>query len=176
MDCNTRHLRHSLSVEFGWPRCVANGPQVDSAFIQTIVGSLHRRRPGTKGGFLLRECSSFGTGLLPVKRCSLRSKPRFPGWRRRVTSNGCQVRADITMRGSASGALVVPPSIWLSKRGLRCQPDVVDQMKLPTPLALAIATQVHVSHSPAIIRLRDRQLLPSCRQRPCVHTEIQANR
>jgi hypothetical protein len=50
------------------------------------------------------------------------------------------------------GAFVVPPSIWLSKCGFRCQSDVVDQMKLPTTLAFAIATQIHVSHSPAIIR------------------------
>src|SRR6202142_2818626 len=86
-----------------------------------------------------------------------RLKPRFPGWRRRVTSNGCQIGPYITMRGSASGAFVVPHSIWLSKSGLRSQPDVVDQMKLPTALAFAIATQIHVSHSPAIIKVA-RQL------------------
>jgi hypothetical protein len=75
-----------------------------------------------------------------------------------------------------NGAPVVPPSIWLSKRGLRCQPDVMGQMKLPTALAFAIAAQIHVSHCPAIISPRDRQLLRCCRQRPYAHREIPANR
>jgi hypothetical protein len=64
------------------------------------------------------------------------------------------------------GAFVVPPSLRLSKGGLRCEPDVVDQMELPTALAFAVAAQIHVSHSPVIIRLRDRQLLRCCCQRP----------
>jgi hypothetical protein len=68
-----------------------------------------------------------------------------------VTCNGCQIRPDIKMRGSASGAFVFPRSVWLNKGGLRSRPDVVHQMKLPTALAFAIATQIHVSHSSEII-------------------------
>ena len=74
-----------------------------------------------------------------------------------MARNGCQVGPYIAMHGSASVAFVVPRSIWLNKGGLRSQPDVVDQMKLPTALAFAIATQIHVSHSPAIIKVA-RQL------------------
>ena len=85
-------------------------------------------------------------------RCGQSSKPRLPRRRRGMASNGCQIGPYITMRGFASGAFVVPRPIWLSKGGLRSQPDVVDQMKLATALAFAIATQIHVSHSPAIIK------------------------
>jgi hypothetical protein len=53
----------------------------------------------------------------------------------------------------------------VSKCGLRCQPDVVDQMRLPTALAFAIAAEIHVSHSSAIIWLRDPQQLRCCSQR-----------
>ena len=82
-----------------------------------------------------------------------------------MTRNRCQVRPDVVVCIPATGALIVPPSVWLTKCGLRREPDVLDQMKRPTPFTFAIAAQIHVSHSPAIIRLLDRRLLPSCRQR-----------
>jgi hypothetical protein len=80
-----------------------------------------------------------------------------------VTRNGCQLRPDITMRGSASETVIIPPSLRLNKCCLRCEPDVVDQVKLPTALAFAVAAQIHVSHGPKIIKPQGRRRPPDCR-------------
>jgi hypothetical protein len=110
--------------------------------------------------------------ILQLSRFHPASKPRLPRWRGRVTPKRGQVRPDVAVCISATGTLIVPPSIRPGKCGLRREPDVVDQMKLPTGLGFAIAAQIHVSHSPKIIRLRARRLLPGCRSWPYAHREI----
>ena len=67
-----------------------------------------------------------------------------------MTRNRRQVRADVSVLVSATGTLIVPPSVWLTKCGLRRESNVVDKMKLPTALGFAVAAQIHVSHSPEI--------------------------
>ena len=89
-----------------------------------------------------------------------------------MTRNGCQLRPDITMRGSASGTMIIPASLRLNKCCLRCEPDVVDQVKLPTALAFAVAAQIHVSHGPKIIKPQGRQPLPNCHQRPIFKVKL----
>ena len=125
-----------------------------------------------RNGDRIGYCGHTTAPILQLSRFHPASKPRLPRWRGRVTRSRCQVRPDVAVCISATGTLIVPPSIRPGKCGLRRKPDVVDQMKLPTGLGFAIAAQIHVSHSPKIIRLRARRLLPGCRSRSYAHREI----
>jgi hypothetical protein len=52
----------------------------------------------------------------------------------------------------------------------------IDTRYVEGDLAAEERAQIHVSHSPEIIRLRVRLLLPGCRQRSYVHREIPPRR
>lgn len=85
-----------------------------------------------------------------------------------MTRNRRQVRADVSVLVSATGTLIVPPSVWYTKCGLRREPNVVDEMKLPAALGFAIGAQIHVSLSQEIESFRFRAVgyVPRAHQNP----------